>query len=96
MAARSLEERIAQLEARKKALQGRLGKRERANDTRRKILIGALVIHRMERGHDEVSIKLANWLRRELPGFITRDHDREILADLMKPATDQPAPKVGA
>ena len=41
MAKKSIAERIAQLEAQKKTLQARLGKQERAKDTRRKVLLGA-------------------------------------------------------
>ncbi|MGO7465226.1 mobilization protein, partial [Rhizobium ruizarguesonis] len=46
MARKSIGERIAQLEAQSKTLQIRLSKQERAIDTRRKVLIGALVLHR--------------------------------------------------
>lgn len=45
MARRSIAERLAQLEAQRKSLQTKLGKQERARDTRRKILLGALVLH---------------------------------------------------
>ena len=49
---KSIALRIAQLEERKKALKARLGKQERAHDTRRKILLGALVLHRLENAND--------------------------------------------
>ncbi len=52
MARRTIEERIARLEAQKKSLQARRGKQERARDTRRKVLLGALVLQRLEAGHD--------------------------------------------
>ena len=48
MARRTIEQRLAQLEAQKKTLQSRLGKQERARDTRRKVLLGALVLHRLQ------------------------------------------------
>ena len=84
MVRRSIEERLAQLDARKKTLQARLGKQERANDTRRKILLGALVLQRLETGHDpEFSKRLRDWLGRELPGFLIRDADKLLLADLI-------------
>ena len=74
MARRSIEERISQLEAQRKTLQARLGKQDRAKDTRRKILLGALVLYRLEKsGAEEFSKGLGAWLRRELPGFLTRD-----------------------
>ena len=85
MARKSIEERLAQLEAQKKALKARLGKEERTKDTRRKVLLGALVMHRLENGKDEFSRGLSDWLRRELPGFLTRDGDQELFDDLLKP-----------
>jgi hypothetical protein len=100
MARKSISERIAQLDAQRKALQARAGKQERANDTRRKVLLGALVLHRLENtGDAEFSKRLGEWLRRELPGFLTRDSDKALLADLLgqadvsaKPSPDSKAP----
>ncbi len=85
MARKSIEERLAQLDAQRATLKARLSKQERANDTRRKVLLGALVLHRLEAGKDEISCALPDWLRRELPGFLTRDGDKELFADLLKP-----------
>lgn len=48
MPRKSIEQRLAELEAQRTALKARLGKQERANDTRRKVLLGALVLHRLE------------------------------------------------
>src|SRR5208283_5792354 len=93
MARKSIAERIAQLDAQKKALQARAGKQDRANDTRRKILLGALVLHRVENvGDAEFSKRLGDWLRRELPGFLTRDSDKALLADLLGQADVSAAP----
>lgn len=93
MARRSITERLAQLEAQKKALQARLGKQERSRDTRRKVLLGALVLHRLENTNDpEFGKRLADWLRRELPDFLTRDADKALLADLIDTPIDQPVP----
>lgn len=90
MAKRSITERLAQLEAQRKSLQMKLGKQERARDTRRKVLLGAFLMHRLEKGQDAFSKEqLPAWLQRELPGFITRDDDAALFADLM----GQPAPK---
>ena len=93
MPRRPIAERIAQLDARRKDLQARLGRQERANDTRRKILLGALVLHRIDAADDpEFSSRLKQWLRRELPGFLTRETDKTLFADLMGPiVTDRPA-----
>lgn len=93
MARRSIAERLAQLEAQRKSLQTKLGKQERARDTRRKILLGALVLHRLEKGQDAFSKdQLPDWLRRELPGFITRDDDAALFPDLMDQAAAAPPP----
>lgn len=83
MARKSIEERLAQLDAQRAALKSRLSKQERANDTRRKVLLGALVLHRLENNRDDFSKNLGDWLKRELPGFLTRDNDKELFADLL-------------
>ena len=84
MARKSIEERLAQLDAQRAALKARLGKQERANDTRRKVLLGALVLYRLENSKDEeFSKRLHDWLRRELPGFLTREADKALFADLL-------------
>ncbi|MDL2410905.1 mobilization protein [Rhizobium calliandrae] len=83
MARKTIEQRIAELEARKKTLKARLGKQERLEDTRRKILLGALVLHRLEHGKDQFSHDLMGWLSRELPGFLSRDHDKALFTDIL-------------
>lgn len=87
MARKSIEERLAQLDAQRASLKARLGKQERANDTRRKVLLGALVLHRLEGGKDDFSRNLGDWLRRELPDFLTRDGDKGLFADLIGDVT---------
>ena len=93
MARKSIEQRLAELDAQRSALKARLGKQERANDTRRKVLLGALVLHRLENSNDpDFTNRLTAWLRKELPGFLTRDGDKELFADLLgKPEAAQPA-----
>ena len=86
MARKSIEQRLAELDAQRSALKARLGKQERANDTRRKVLLGAHVLHRLENANDpEFTKRLGDWLRRELPGFLTRDTDKALFDDLLKP-----------
>lgn len=81
---KSIATRIAQLEERKKSLKARLGKQERAQDTRRKVLLGALVLHRLENSNDlDFSRRLLDWLRKELPGFLTRDGDKVLFDDIL-------------
>lgn len=84
MPRKSIEQRLAELDAQRLALKARLSKQERANDTRRKVLLGALVLHRLENANDpEFTKRLSDWLRRELPGFLTRDNDKALFADLI-------------
>ncbi len=94
MAKRSITDRLAQLEAQRKTLQSKLGKQERAKDTRRKVLLGALVLHRLEKGQDEFSKKLGDWLNKELPSFLSRDDDKALFADLVsdKPPSSKAGP----
>jgi hypothetical protein len=48
------------------------------------VLLGALVLHRLENSNnEEFSGRLGDWLRRELPGFLTRDADKELFAELL-------------
>ena len=95
MARRSIEERLAQLDAQRKTLQARLGKQDRANDTRRKVLLGALLLRRLESSNDPDLVKrLREWLRRELPEFLTRDGDKALFEDILgAPASGAPAAK---
>ena len=84
MARKTIEQRLAELDAQRATLKARLSKQERANDTRRKVLLGALVLHRLENGKDEeFSRRLGEWLKRELPDFLTRPGDKELFADLI-------------
>lgn len=102
MARRSIEERLAQLDAQRQALKARLGKQERARDTRRKVLLGALVLHRLSEDKRESDKTLRDWIKRELPGFLSRPDDKELFNDILagteqqeeanQPAAASPAP----
>jgi hypothetical protein len=86
VARKTIEQRLAELEAQRSALKARLSKTERNNDMRRKVLIGSLVLHHLETSDDqEFSKQLGDWLRRELPGFLTRDNDKALFDDLIGP-----------
>ena len=86
MARKTIKQRLAELEAQRSALKARLSKTERNNDMRRKVLIGSLVLHHLETSNDqEFKQQLGGWLRRELPGFLTRDNDKALFADLIGP-----------
>jgi len=93
MARKTIEQRLAELDAQRSALKARLSKQERTNDTRRKVLLGALVLHRLENSNDpDFTKRLGDWLRRELPGFLTRPGDKDLFDDLLAAA---PAPGDG-
>ena len=83
MARKSIEERLAQLDAQRQTLKARLGKQERARDTRRKVLLGALVLHRLGENKREFDKTLKEWLQRELPGFLSRPDDKALFDDLL-------------
>ncbi len=83
MARKSIEERLAQLDAQRQALKARLGKQERARDTRRKVLLGALVLHRLGEDNRAFDKTLKEWLQRELPGFLSRPDDKALFDDLL-------------
>jgi hypothetical protein len=95
MAKRTIAERLAQLEAQRKDLQTKLGKQERARDTRRKVLLGAFLLHRLEKGQDAFSKEqLPAWIKKELPGFLTREDDAALFADLLgAPASKAASPE---
>ena len=82
MARRTIEQRIAELEEQAKALKARKATTERANETRRTVVIGSLVLQEIDK--DTVASKaLRSWLAKELPEKLTRDRDREIFAELL-------------
>lgn len=84
MARRTIEERLAQLDNQRKTLQARLGNQERARDTRRKVLLGALVLQRLETAPEkELAGTLVDWVNKELPEFLTREIDKELFADFL-------------
>ncbi|MDI7862376.1 mobilization protein [Rhizobiaceae bacterium n13] len=84
MVRKPIAQRIAELEVRKKALIARLSKQDRSRDTRRKILLGALLLHRLAHSGDASFVRrLRDWLRLELPGFLVRDGDRALFDDIL-------------
>ncbi len=73
----SLEEKLKQLRTRQQRIEARkralLSRRERAADTRRKILVGAIVLAKVEQGELDAGL-LRSWLDQAL----TRKDDREL------------------
>jgi hypothetical protein len=72
-----LEEKLKQLRTRQQRIEARkralLSRRERAADTRRKILVGAIVLAKVEQGEIDAGL-LRGWLDQAL----TRQDDREL------------------
>jgi hypothetical protein len=90
-----IEQRIRELEEQKKALQSRLEKQQRAETTRRRMLLGAFVLERLEQdgdaAHQQVELsgkQLRQWLAREFPAYLNRDADRLLFVDLLWPQND--------
>ena len=82
----SAQDRVA-VEARQKAIRARVAKKERARDTRRKILVGAFVLHRIE-SDTKHGPGLRKWLQEGLPGFL-REIDRELFPDIIGDAEEK-------
>ncbi len=90
-----IEQRIRELEEQKKALQSRLEKQQRAETTRRKMLLGSFVLERLEQegspAHQHGGMdgkRLRQWLAREFPAYLSRDADRLLFVDLVWPQND--------
>lgn len=90
-----IEQRIRELEEQKKALQSRLEKQQRAETTRRKMLLGSFVLERLEEDEDAAhqhggmdGKQLRQWLAREFPAYLSRDADRLLFVDLLWPQND--------
>lgn len=82
MVRRDIDQRIAALEEQAKALKARKAATERANDTRRTVVLGTLVLQELDKD-TAASKALRSWLANELPEKLTRDRDREIFAKLL-------------
>ena len=75
-------ERIARLQDKVRKLEAQERRTERSRDTRRKVLLGALVMDELERG-SAMSGELRWWLAERLPDYLQRDNDREVMARFM-------------
>ena len=69
------------IDARMQAIRARAENRRRREDTRRKVLAGALVLHRAE-GDGDTARRLRAWLARELPGFV-RERDMRLFDGIL-------------
>ena len=73
MARKTIEQRLAELDVQRATLKARLNKQERGQDTRRKVLAGALVLDMMER--DEATRQR---FTERLDKYLTRADDRAL------------------
>ncbi len=87
-----IEQRIRELEEQKKALQSRLEKQQRAETTRRRMLLGSFLLERLEQAEDAAhqqggmhGKQLRQWLARAFPAYLSRDADRLLFVDLLWP-----------
>jgi hypothetical protein len=90
-----IEQRIRELEEQKKALQSRLEKQQRAETTRRRMLLGSFLLERLEQDGDTAhqqggmdGKQLRQWLAREFPAYLSRDADRLLFVDLLWPQNE--------
>ena len=83
----TLKAKKEQIEARIKNLESKERLKQKKQDTRRKILIGAMVMEQMGKTKDTKSKVLAS-----LDGFLTRPMDRELFDLQVKPQAKNPPP----
>ncbi len=77
-----LEEQKRQLEEQERALRARQSESRRKIETRQRILIGAFMLHQLERKDPSVD-PIREWVAKELPGFLTKDRDRQAMAEVL-------------
>lgn len=82
---RKLEEQRARINAEIQRVRSRESQEERKRETRRKILVGAMVLDRIARG--ELSEKL---FKADMDRFLDRDQDRALFALPKRPSKKEP------
>lgn len=80
-----LKEQRTKLLAAQKAAEA---KAKRGADTRRKILVGALILSKLD--DQEHGPRFRSFLTRELADYLTRDDDRAIFPDLLPVSSSEP------
>ncbi len=78
----ALKKKRDQLAAQISDMEAREKKKAKAIEDKKKILLGAWVLHRIENG----DTALFERLRRDLPEFLTRQMDREFMAEFLRQA----------
>ena len=77
-----LEEQKRQLEEQERALRARMSEGRRKIETRQRILLGAFLHYQLGRNDPSVQAIRA-FVARELPGFLTKPRDREVMAEVL-------------
>ena len=72
----ALDSKIEALKKQKRRLKAQVKKKERAQDTRRKVLLGALLIRDMKRNE-----KVREHFQNQLDDFLERDIDKALFDD---------------
>jgi hypothetical protein len=89
---KAIETQLEQLKARRAKLLAQQraaeAKAKRGADTRRKILVGALVLSKLD--DPELGARFRAFLQRELGTFLSREDDRALFPDLLA-TQDRPA-----
>lgn len=85
-----MKEQLEKMKARIKAAESREAKKRRAEDTRRKILVGAIVLEDMRRENKE---KMALYITHLLNTRLTRPQDRALFGLKPEPKPEPPEPK---
>lgn len=87
MVRKSIEDQLSQLEVRRRELKARLTTQERAKNTRRKVLIGELILKHLESAQTGTknadAERLLSWVQHELPSLLTREADQALFADIL-------------
>ena len=83
MPRKTIEQQLAEVSAKKNRLLAVQRKQNRKIDTRRKVLLGAFLLHWLQNSElDEIFIY--DWLRNNLPTFLKRDQDKIVLEDILE------------
>ena len=83
MARKTIEQQLAEVNAKKTRLLALQRKQNRKIDTRRKVLMGAFLLNWLENTElDEIYIY--DWLRDNLPAFLKREQDKVVLVDVLE------------
>ena len=82
MARKSIDQQLAEVNAKRNKLVLLRRKQNRKIDTRRKVLMGAFLLNWLQNSElDEIYIY--DWLQNNLPRFLKRDQDKDLLKDIL-------------